>query len=238
MKLIEKKDNALVFTLNTNETLANALRRTIQQIPTMAIDEVEISRNDSPLYDETLAHRLGLVPMKMEKSFKKDDVKKLKLNSKKEGSIYSGEIKGDVEVVYDKIPLTLLDKEQALDIAIKTKVGNGEEHSKFTPGLIYYRIVSEVTMDGSLKEDFKKAFPNKEIKEKGNSFTVKDDSVKTIVDFCEGLAKKAGKDVSTKDGEEIMFIIESFGQIDTDEIFKKILDVLRKELKDVSKVLK
>ena len=44
--------------------LANALRRTaIADVRTMAIEKVYIFQNTSLFPDETLAHRLGLVPI-------------------------------------------------------------------------------------------------------------------------------------------------------------------------------
>ena len=79
MKLIKKTDNQVIFTAKVSESLGNAIRRYIYQIPIIAIDSVEISKNDSPLYDETLAHRLGLIPLKMEKEFKEGEEIKLKL---------------------------------------------------------------------------------------------------------------------------------------------------------------
>jgi len=94
MKIIKKSKEKIVF--SANEGLANSIRRSVSLIPIMAIDEVEISKNDSPLYDETIAHRLGLIPLKMENSYKDGTVLKFKLHSKKEGYVLSEEIKGDV----------------------------------------------------------------------------------------------------------------------------------------------
>ena len=49
--------------------LANALRRImIAEIPTVAIEKVNLYQNTSLLPDEMLCHRLGLVPLKIDPS--------------------------------------------------------------------------------------------------------------------------------------------------------------------------
>ncbi|MGB8232667.1 MAG: DNA-directed RNA polymerase subunit D, partial [Methanobacterium sp.] len=63
---IKKKDeNFLLFTIEgVNDAFVNAIRRiSTVEVPTMAIETVEILKHDAKIFDEALAHRLGLVPL-------------------------------------------------------------------------------------------------------------------------------------------------------------------------------
>ena len=233
MKILKKKTDKLIFSAEIDNSLANALRRYISQIPIVAVDEVEISKNDSALYDETLAHRIGLIPLKAKKQ-----TGKMKLESKKEGIVYSGELKGDAEVVYDKIPITLLDKDQELEIKATLKSGKGFEHAKFSPGLMFFRNILELKMDKKFKDKIKKICPNANIKESGNQIIILDDGEEEISDVCAGIAEKTGEKPEIKDLQGLIIKLESFGQISTEAIFEKSIDELRKDLEDVSKKLK
>lgn len=235
MKLTEKKENKISFTADIDESLANAIRRYTMQIPVLAIDEVEIYKNDSPLYDETIAHRMGLIPLKTEKSMNEKTEKNLKLVASKEGFVYSGELKGDAEVVFDKIPITSLNKGQELEILATARVGKGNTHSKFNPGIMFYRNAAELILDKSLAEKIKKVCPSVDIKEKGDKIIITDDRAKEVADVCEGIAERTKKKVEIKPTGELVITIESFGQISADEIFKKSIDVLKKDLNEIAK---
>jgi DNA-directed RNA polymerase subunit D len=233
MEKITEKENKLVFKAEMSESLANAIRRYVHQIPVVAIDEVEISRNDSPLYDETIAHRIGLIPLKQNK---KEGT--LKLKSKKAGFVYSGEMEGDIKVIYDKIPITLLNEGQEIELVARTKSGKGTDHSKYTPGLLVYRNVIEVSMDKEIGEKAKQIIPDLEISTKGNKSVIIDDKEKQIADFCEGLAEKEGKDTEEKPTRDLVISIESFGQMSSKDIFTKSIDALKKDFETLSKKIK
>jgi len=65
IEILELKEDSMIFVLSKTDTsVANALRRImIAEVPTMAIDLVEIEENTSVLHDEFISHRLGLIPL-------------------------------------------------------------------------------------------------------------------------------------------------------------------------------
>jgi DNA-directed RNA polymerase subunit D len=238
MDIVKKSDEKIVFTTDISTNIANALRRSVLRIPVLAIDEVEIEKNDSALYDETLAHRMGLVPLKMDKGLKEDSEVKLKLSHKAPGYVYSEELKGDVEVAFGRIPLTLLTEGQEIKVTAFARMGKGVNHAKFSPGTLTYRIVSEITLPKKYKEKIEERYPENKIKDKGDKITVLDDKEKTVIDYCEGLCIKGKDEFEVKDTKNLMVTIESFGQMSASDIFKKSLDILKSDLKELSKNLK
>src|SRR3989344_4066327 len=67
IKLLEnnKKEGKVSFMIKkTSPAFANSLRKYIlEKVPAMAIEDVEFRKNGSILYDEMIAHRLGLIPL-------------------------------------------------------------------------------------------------------------------------------------------------------------------------------
>ena len=236
MELIKKKDNQIMFVAEIEESLANAIRRYMNQIPVLAVDEVEISRNDSPLYDETIAHRIGLIPIKTDKSVNVKTISKLKLDVKEEGVVYSGELKGGLKVVYERIPITTLNKGQELNILAVIKEGKGEEHAKFSPGLMFYRNVVDVKLEKGCPKEVVNICPKKVFEFKEENVVVRDSSKCDMCEACIEVCRKYKKDsINLIPTKELVIGLESFGQIDVEEIFKKSVELLKKDLAEISK---
>ncbi|VVB83517.1 DNA-directed RNA polymerase subunit D [uncultured archaeon] len=236
MKTINKKNNQITFTLEADESLANAIRRYVDQIPILAVDEVEISKNDSPLYDETVAHRIGMIPLKMDKTIDEKSVEQLTLVAKKDGVIYSEELKGRVSPVYDKIPITVLKKGQELEILATAKVGKGSTHSKFSPGLMFYRNSVKVKIDKDCPKEVVNVCPQKILVLDNGKVAVIDEEKCDMCEACVDFCKKVGKDsIELIPSKELIITVESFGQISEDEIFKRAIAVLKDDLKEFAK---
>ena len=236
MKLINKKNNQITFTVEIEESLANAIRRHINQIPVLAINEVEISKNDSPLYDETIAHRLGLIPLKANKTADEKKGITLKLDVKKEGVVYSGELKGNAKAVYDNIPITYLDKGKELKVTATTKTGRGEEHSKFSPGLMFYRNFVDIKIDKDCPKEIIESCPKGVLKLKEGKIIAENLKKCDECEICIEECKKRGKDsITITPTGELIITLESFGQLNVKDLFKKSVEELKKDLKKIQK---
>ncbi len=224
MKIISKKPEKIVLRTELNYSLINSIRRSAEEIPTLAIDEVEIYKNDSALYDEVLAHRIGLVPLRTEGKMGVKTSVDLKMKKTGSCTVYSGDFKGDAEIVYDKIPLTILEKEQEIELIATATIGTGLLHTKYVPGLIYYKFLSEVKSGNSKIDSIVQTVRGELNPEKNGA--------KWICDLTDAQMDeiRAIDAESIVDGKELLVIVESFGMMDADKIFTKAIEVLEGNL--------
>jgi len=219
IKKYDKKAGKISFITDMSINLANAIRRSVLEIPIMAIDEVEISQNDSALYDEILAHRIGMIPIKTEKV--SGDKVKFKLKEKGPKTIYSSDFKPFVGTDC-KLLIVFLEEGQEIQLVATAKPGKGTEHMKYSPGLIYYKhnIDPEILDYVHVDEEGRISYDEDELKEK----RVSDEQMNKI--------RKVSK------VDELVFNIESWGQIEVKKIFLEAIDVLDKNLKELGKAVK
>lgn len=231
MQTIKKTPERMIIRTNMGYSLANAIRRSVEEISTLAIDEVEIFRNDSALYDEFLAHRFGLIPLKTDGKMGEKTKVEFKLKNVGPGTVYSGDLKGGAKIMYEGIPLTLLEKGHELELVATARLGKGTDHAKHVPGLCHYRYLTEIKSSPQIDKLVKEA--NSVISpEKKGSFWICDLPEATI-DEIEKLDKSA-----VKDSSEILFFIESWGHLEAETILTKAIDILKKNLKEFEKLIK
>ena len=134
----------LRFKLKGPLSFSNALRRImISEVPTYAIEYVYIYENTSSMYDELLAHRLGLIPIKG-KPLSKDEVITFVLNKEGPCTVYSGDLKSETgEVAFKNIPIVKLKEGQRLKLECEAVVGIGKVHAKWQPCNCTYKQINE-----------------------------------------------------------------------------------------------
>lgn len=234
MECIEKSDENLSFVMPMTITLANAIRRSVIEIPVLAIDECDIYKNDSALYDEVIAHRLGLVPLK-NKKLKKDEIVELKLKAKGvEGGDYVLTKELGEMVVYPEMPIVYIEKGQNIEIVSRARVGTGLEHAKFVPGLFAYKKLARIKIGKEAESDIALAEEHPDIFEFKDKLKVKDATK------CE-LDEDDFKDhpgIEIKYDDNLVFDIESWGQMKPLDIFLESCNVLKSNLAEVLKKIK
>ena len=253
VKILNKSQDKLVFSINgIKPALANSLRRLMMvEVPVLAIDTVEFSKNSSALYDEIIAHRLGLIPLKTDlKSYNlKEECKckgkgcalcelKLTLSVNGPNTVYSSNLKStDPKVipVYGEIPIVELAKKQSLELIATAILGKGKTHAKFSPGLIYYR--SYPIFNVKDKSKLKKV--EEELKDiitiKGDKIEIK--NVLRWNEGCEEILEMNDIEV-TYSKENFIFFVESWGQLKPEEIVKKALEIFDEKLDEFGEKLK
>ncbi|MEK6908451.1 MAG: hypothetical protein AABX23_00160 [Nanoarchaeota archaeon] len=232
MEVIVKTSDKLIIRTDMNYSILNAIRRSVEEVPTLAIDEVEIFKNDSALYDEVLAHRIGLVPIINDGKISSKTTGNLSLKKIGPGTVYSGDFKGDLKVVYDSIPLTILEKDQEIELIATANVATGLDHTKYVPGLIYYRNLFEVKT-GNVKIDsiVQEAFGTVKHEKKGNKW------ICDLNDYQVDEIKRLDKE-SISESKEFLLFVESFGMIEAEKIFTKAIETLQDNLEAFEKFVK
>ena len=177
LRIISLQERELEFDLiNCNASIANAIRRImIAEVPSMAIDDVEIRENTTIMPDEYLAHRLGLIPIIVSDKLKENnEIKsirfklKVKNETKEIKSVYSGEIEimgqhGEATRLKYQEKLVELQKDvlickmapgYSLDMEFTARWSVGAEHAKWSPvSLCSYRLLPKIQLLREFKGD-------------------------------------------------------------------------------------
>lgn len=253
-KLKKTKDNLnLSFEVSgCDEAFINSMRRlVIEEVPTLAIEDLEIKENSSALYDEMLALRLGLCPIKTDlKSYRlptnKDEVEEraasctlqMALKVSKKGYVYAESATSKdpkCKFVYPNMPITKLTSKQKVDLMMYAVMGQGKEHIKWSPGLAWFKNKASVSVkkDKDLVEKFQSKYPA-QIIEKG---LISKDKIEKLdlFDAVDGVCDDLVKVDYAKD--EFVFNLESWGQLTCNEILNEASNILIQKAEEMEKLI-
>lgn len=241
----DKKNNKMYFILkNSTVSFANSLRRTvIEEVPTLAVEYVEFRKNSSGLYDEMIAHRFGLLPIKTDlKSYNLPEACpckgagcaqcQLKMTIKEKGpkTVYASDIKSQdpkSKPVFPKTIIVKLLKGQELVAELTAILGSGKEHTKWSPCSIYYKYLPKIKISKKGESCLSCAdiCPKKVFTKKGKLAV----NEKNLMDChlcgaCEEESK--GNVVVEKNVTDFVFYVESWGQLSCEEIMIKSAECL------------
>ena len=168
-----QNDDEMIFIVRDAEVpFINAIRRVAMvNVPKIAIEDVNILVNDSAMFNEVLAHRLGLTPLVSDldalegMSLPEDDDWDeyengimFSLNEVGPKVVYSKDLKSSdsrIKPVYDTIPLVKLKEGEELNIEAVAKVGYGKEHAKWMPTTVCaYKQYPEITFNEDVEIDY------------------------------------------------------------------------------------
>ncbi len=249
----DKKTERVTFLLKgATPAFANAIRRAmIESVPTMAVDTVEFRENSSVLYDEIMAHRLGMLPLTTDlKSYvlpakckcKGEGCNRctLKMTLKAKGPcvVYASDIKSKdpkVKPAFGDMPIVKLLKGQELEIEITASLGQGKTHVKWSPCLAWYTYEPIITVnnDSPKMAECKNKLPPQVFDKSGK--IDKKLITGSLVDACDGVCPEVIK--IEYNNENFVFSIEPWGQLSPKEIASAAADVLLESINEFEEKL-
>lgn len=259
VKNIKLKGNKGLFQLeDTDVYFVNSLRRVmLSELPKLAIEEVIIYDNTTPLFDEIISHRLGLIPLPTDLRLlvPKDECKcsgkgcpsctvRYTLSKEEEGSVYSGDLQPEHEgwaIKEDKIPIVELSKDQRIILEVEANLGTGKEHAKFqaVQAPSYFMDISIEFDSNKMDEvkDFIKKLPGDILELKGKKLELKD--VKKIP-VLESYIDKEKVDFITikRDPTKLTFNFETDGSLSAKDALKETVSIIMKKYEELDKQLK
>ncbi len=235
--ILEESDSKAAWLVEgASPALLNALRRAvIASIESFAIDEIEVFENTSPLFNEYLANRIGLIPLSFDDSLSEEAQVIFTLDAEavdENRTVYSSELVTEdagVKVHCERIPIIGLGKGQVLRLQGTAVKGNAAKHAKFQSAIASYGLLSDyklvdkcakcgslITIRGLTTEAALKLS--------------KKPKASTLCFKCEEAAMKK-KPGDFADSKEFIFIVESYNNLTAKRQFERAIGVLEEGLK-------
>ncbi len=260
VELLKEEDNTTFLKISeTTPHYMNTLRRLLMnEVPVMAVEEVEFRQNSSILYDEIVAHRLGLIALKTDlESYELPEECKCEgegceecqvtLTLQKEAGedeqvmVYADDIESadpEVKPIHQKTPIVQLNPNQKLECEMKAQLGKGEEHAKWSgchAWFKYYPYV-EVEEQPENPEKIAEKFPPVLEVEEGD-LVVNEEALWSHDIIDEEIEEKTEGAVSYEERDDFVFAIETWGPLSVEELIEKAVEIHNDQLDEFQEKL-
>ncbi|HEV8289831.1 MAG TPA: DNA-directed RNA polymerase subunit D [Candidatus Norongarragalinales archaeon] len=215
-------------------TLVNALRRAItSDMSSFAVSDVTFFENNSPMFNEYLAHRVGLVPLTFDPAAADDLQVTFSLNKQGPGIVLSGDMQSSdekIRVFNDKVPIMKLAEGQKLRFEGVAVKGTAKKHARWQAALASYSYYPEVKIN---KKAVKKP---EELVKAAQGMLTKDLESKGIeksdLAFLLQEMEPEGVKVTMKN-DEFLFFVESYNNIPAMKHFQTAVKMLEEKVKKI-----
>jgi len=253
-----KPKKAVIRIEGTQPYFVNSLRRImLAYLPKLAVKDVIIYDNTSALFDEIIAHRVGLIPIPTDLSllsFRDECVCKGKgcpnctvrytLSKEGEGTVYSGDLQPEEKswaITEDKIPIVKLYGDQRLILEVEAVLGLGSKHAKWQAVIApSYRMDPIIEYDKkrtSELENFIRKLPKNLVEMKGDKIIVKELGK---IPVFESYIEKEKIDFITikRDPTNVTFSFETDGSLTAKDALVESAKILEDKYQKFGKLLK
>jgi DNA-directed RNA polymerase subunit D len=252
IRIIRKKGNVLTFLLEgSTPAFANALRRImVSEVPTLAIEWVDFTDNSSTLFDETIAHRLGMIPLRFDpNNFNlHEDCKcggkgcplcQVVFALEKTGPCmaYSGDLKSSNKYVKPTdpgFPIAELLKGHSLRLEAVSSLGTGKKHARWQAANASYQYYPGIS--GGECKNAKKVVsecPTDALRLKYRKVDFKDPLLCNLCRKCEEVC--SGELKILGDPGRFIFRVETVSGLEPAYIVQKAAEILEKKGEDFKK---
>jgi DNA-directed RNA polymerase subunit D len=260
LNIISSKGNEIVFRISgATPALVNSLRRTILcDVPILAIHEVMFFENESPMHDEIIAHRLGLIPLTtpLNKYVRPEECDcgselgcakcRVSLLLDVTGgentytTVYSSDLKSEdpeVQPVSAKIPITKLGPKKRLKLEAYARLGVGSSHAKWQPAAtVSYKFQPIVNISQKCDACGKcvSACPQKILKLQDKKLFVTDMDVCTICRECVRACPMTPSAIQPdRMKDKFIFFLQSTWSIPPAELISQAVNILKEKVNKV-----
>ncbi len=253
----ELRDDYAEFTVEgVRPYFVNALRRVlISEVPKLAIDGITIYDNTTALFDEIIAHRIGLVPIPTyleQFKFRNECVcngdgcpnctVRYTLSKEGPGTVYSGDLTPESPsfVVADpEIPIVELEKGQRLILEAEAVLGTGKQHAKWQPVVACgYGYYPSILIDGKEADDktLQKTFPKECFLDKRKSAV---ENAEKYISTNNVTETQDDRPVSIKrHDDKFAFRFETDGSMKASDVVKHACDIVFARYEEFNKAAK